>query len=76
MPQGFRGEVNIRCVAEKQGTVSIDVDRFGQGSSPTCPGKGSKVFVVRDGGSLPAENLHWQTTGDGIIVGLTFTAPQ
>jgi hypothetical protein len=71
----YTGPVNIVCDAVADTTRTIIIDSAGNGEAHSCPPRGAELVFLRDGKPFtPDGPVLWQTTGDGIVVGIHFNA--
>ena len=74
VPSNFHGAVHLSFCVQGSGNPPILVDSTGQGSSGLCQKSLTKFALKRaNGASLSAPDMQLVTTGDGVVVGATFT---
>ena len=69
---GYAGNVSVICRAIVHTDVTAQADPQGRASA-SCPTRGPKLFVYRDGKEISASDVKWLKIGDGIVTGLSFS---
>ena len=76
VPAAFSGDVEINCGSSSANALSITVDFTGRVDGAVCPQHKVDLRIMRDGKSVePTGNVVWETSGDGILVGIRFHVP-
>jgi hypothetical protein len=74
LSSGFTGQVTISCHATGSTLTSVAVNAQGSAEAATCPSNPVDIMVVRDGKRIAVDGAAiWETTGDGLPVGIKFT---
>ena len=69
---GFVGDVRINCVSAMENVRPVDIGATGNVDA-VCPMHRTALTITRGGKSVgPTGNVIWETTGDGIPVGIRF----